>query len=221
MTTKDRRARELQETREKILDAAREMFAEDGFEAVTMRAIAERIEFTPTAIYHHFKNKNALLNEICMLDFQMLAQHFNTSVAAADPVRRILAVGDAYLHFAEKHPSQYRFMFMTFIPANEIDPEYVADSRGNPERDAYAFLREACREAIASGALRPESTDADELSQILWGGVHGMISLRMVKTHQISAHDSWIPWRDLRTAAVRGMRIMLRGVLRDPSKVEL
>ena len=221
MTTKDRRARELQETREKILDAAREMFADDGFDSVTMRAIAERIEFTPTAIYHHFKNKNALLTEICMRDFQMLAQHFNASVAAADPVQRILAVGEAYLEFAEKHPSQYRFMFMTFTPSPEMDEEYIAGSRGNPERDAYAFLREACREAIASGALRPEVADADELAQILWGGVHGMISLRMVKMHQINVDDSWIPWRELRASAIRGMRIMLRGILRDPSKVEL
>jgi len=217
MTTKDRRARELQETREKILDAAREMFTDEGFDAVTMRAIADRIEFTPTAIYHHFKNKNALLNEICMCDFEMLARHFNTSVvAAADPVQRILAVGEAYLHFAQKHPSQYRFMFMTFIPTPELDEEYVAEHRGNPEKDAYAFLREACREAIATGLIDPKVKVADELAQILWGGVHGMISLHMVKQHA-----SWVSWLDLRETAVRAMRVMLRGVLRDPSKVTL
>jgi AcrR family transcriptional regulator len=216
MTTKDRRARELQETREKILDAARDMFADEGFDAVTMRAIAERIEFTPTAIYHHFKNKNALLTEICMRDFELLARHFNTSVAAADPAQRILAVGEAYLRFAEKHPSQYRFMFMTFFPAPDLDEAYVAGRRGNPEKDAYAFLREACREAIAQGLLDPKVKDADELAQILWGGVHGMISLRMVKQH-----ESWIPWQDLRATALRATRVLLRGVLRDPSKVAL
>jgi AcrR family transcriptional regulator len=216
MATKDRRVRELQETRERILDAARDMFATDGFDAVTMRAIADRIEYTPTAIYHHFKNKNALLTEICERDFETLARHFNSSVATSDPVHRILAVGEAYLHFAEKYPSQYRFMFMTVFPEPRFDESYVAERKGNPEKDAYAFLREACREAIASGQLLPAIDDADQLAQILWGSVHGMISLRVVK-----GHEAWIPWRELRASALRGMRIMLRGVLRDPSRVEL
>lgn len=214
MTTKDRRARELQETREKILDAARDMFATEGFDSVTMRAIAKRIEYTPTAIYHHFRNKNALLTEICERDFEALARLFNTSVPSSDPAQRILAVGEAYLRFAEKHPSQYRFMFMTVFPMPKFEESYVAERKDNPEKDAYAFLRESCREAIASGVLLPEITDADQLAQILWGGVHGMISLRVVKGHEI-----WIPWRDLRTSALRGMRVMLRGVLRDPFKV--
>ncbi|HEY6572041.1 MAG TPA: TetR/AcrR family transcriptional regulator [Candidatus Eisenbacteria bacterium] len=216
MATKERRVRELEETREKILDAARDMFATDGFDSVTMRAIAERIEYTPTAIYHHFKNKQALLTEICQRDFESLARHFNASVATPDPVQRILAVGEAYLYFAEKFPSQYRFMFMTVLPAPELEDEYVADRRGNPEKDAYAFLREACREAIAQGRIRPEAGDPDELAQILWGGVHGMISLRIVK-----GHESWIPWRDHHASAIRAMRVMMRGVLRDPSQVEL
>lgn len=216
MATKERRARELQETREKILDAARDMFARDGFDSVTMRAIADRIEYTPTAIYHHFKSKNALLTEICMSDFDALARHFNASVAATDPVHRILAIGEAYLQFALEHPSYYRFMFMTVFPEPELGEEYVAERHGNPEKDAYAFLRQACREAIDGGLMRPEIKDADELAQIFWGGVHGMISLRVVK-----GHASWIPWRDLRPSAIRNMRAMMRGVLRDPSGVEL
>lgn len=215
MGTKERRQREQQETRDLILSAARDMFAEEGYDSVTMRAIAERIEYTPTAIYHHFKNKNALLTELCMRDFEVLARHFNASVATDDPIERILAVGEAYLRFAEEHPSHYRFMFMTVIPAPDLEEQYVAERRGNPERDAYAFLRESCRQAIERGFFRPEIQDADELAQILWGGVHGMISLQIVKSH-----ESWVPWRDLRTAARRLMRVMIRGILLDPSKIE-
>ncbi len=216
MTTKDRRTRELQETREKILDAARDMFSQEGFDAVTMRAVADRIEYTPTAIYHHFKNKHALLSEICARDFGMLAQHFVSSITTADPVQRILEVGQTYLQFAEDHPSHYRFMFMTVFPQPQYPADLVAEQRGNPVKDAYAYLREACRQAIASGALRPEITDPDELAQILWGGVHGMISLRIVKSH-----ESYLPWRELRQLALRAMRMLLRGILVDPSKVEL
>ncbi len=216
MTTKDRRARELQETREKILDAAREMFMDEGFDAVTMRAIADRIEYTPTAIYHHFKNKNALLSEICARDFGSLAEHFVTSIVTTDPVQRILAVGETYLQFAEDHPSQYRFMFMTVFPEPLYPADLIAEQRGNPEKDAYAYLRETCREAIASGLLRPEITDPDELAQILWGGVHGIISLRIVKSHEL-----YLPWRELRALALREMRMLIRGILVDPSKIAL
>jgi AcrR family transcriptional regulator len=216
MATKERRAREQQEVHDLILNAAREMFAKEGYDSVTMRAIAERIEYTPTAIYHHFKNKNALLTELCMHDFAALAEHFNTSIAAADPVQRILASGEAYLRFSQEHPSQFRFMFMTVIPPPELGEEYVAEHRGNPEKDAYSFLREACREAIDGGLIRPEFTDPDELAQILWGGVHGMISLRVVK-----GHEGWVPWRELRPMALRAMRVLIRGILKDPSKVEL
>ena len=211
MGTKERRTRERQETRDKILTAAREMFAEEGYEAVTMRAIAERIEYTPTAIYHHFENKSALLSELCQRDFEGLALHFKGHAAPTDPVERILAVGEAYLQFAEQHPSQYRFMFMTVLPRVEHSEEYLTEARDNPERNAYAFLRDACRAAIEQGRLRPEIDDADQLAQILWGQVHGLISLRISKQH----HD-WVPWRDLRATARLAMQIQINGMLREP-----
>ncbi len=216
MGTKERRTRERQETRDLILNAAREMFAAEGYEAVTMRAIAERIEYTPTAIYHHFENKQQLLSELCQRDFEGLARHFQGQATATDPVERILAVGQAYLRFAEQYPSQYRFMFMTVLPRVEHSELYIAEARDNPERNAYAFLRDACRAAIEQRRLRPEIDDADQLAQILWGSIHGLISLRIAKRH----HD-WVPWRDLRGTARLAMEIQLRGMLRDPRAAKL
>ncbi len=211
MGTKERRSREKMVTRDKILAAARDMFAEEGYEAVTMRAIAERVEYTPTALYHHFRNKQALLTELCDCDFESLARHFSGQAAAADPVERILAVGRAYLRFAEEFPSQYRFMFMTVFP--QVD--HAAITRvvpGDPEKDAYSFLREACREAIGQRRLRPELKDPDQLAQIFWGSVHGLISLRMVKQQA-----GWVPWSDLRATAEAAMQMLLHGMLREPS----
>jgi len=213
MGTKERRTRERQETREKILGAARDMFANDGYDAVTMRAIAEKIEYTPTAIYHHFDNKQSLLTELCLCDFQGLADHFRGRAMSSDPVERIKAVGRAYLEFAEKHPSQYRFMFMTVLPHPELPREYVEETRGNPEHDAYAFLSQACQAAIDAQRFRPELRDADQIAQILWGSVHGLIALRIVKNH-----DSWVPWHDLRESAELMMDSLLRGMLREPGK---
>jgi AcrR family transcriptional regulator len=221
MGTKERRSREKLETRDKILGAARDMFAEEGYDAVTMRGIADRVEYTPTALYHHFKNKQALLTEICQCDFGALARHFTGKAAAADPVERILAVGRAYLKFAVENPSQYRFMFMTFLPRvddihgefSEIAQHFIS-TRGNPEQDAYAFLRAACQQAIEQGRMRPEVKDPDQLAQILWGAVHGLISIRMVKQRE----GDGFPWGDLHETVEAAMQALLRGILRDPSE---
>src|SRR5438094_5711043 len=70
----ERRQRERVQTRQRILDAARRMFVQRGYEATTMRAIAAKIGYTPTAIYHHFEDKEALVAELSALDFRAFAQ---------------------------------------------------------------------------------------------------------------------------------------------------
>src|SRR5215469_321678 len=108
----ERREREKRALRTKIMDAARELFAERGYEAVTMREIAEQIEYTPTAIYYHFRDKDALIREICVEDFDALAREFEALAAIEDPIERLRAIGQAYAGFAFAHPNQYRLMFM-------------------------------------------------------------------------------------------------------------
>src|SRR5579863_7802837 len=96
----DRREREKLAIRTKILDAARELFAEQGYEAVTMRTIAERIEYTPTAIYYHFKDKDALIRELCDADFSALAEEFQKIATVANATDRLKLMGRAYARFA-------------------------------------------------------------------------------------------------------------------------
>jgi AcrR family transcriptional regulator len=72
---KERREREKQATRQLILDAARELLVEGGAEALTMRALAERIEYSATAIYAHFADKEALVTELSVCDFQAFTEH--------------------------------------------------------------------------------------------------------------------------------------------------
>jgi AcrR family transcriptional regulator len=207
MGSRERRTRERAETREKILDAAREMFVRHGYEATTMRAIAARIEYTPTAIYHHFQNKEALLTELCNIDFRSLAAAFQRIGRIEDPLERLARLGDAYVSFALEHPMQYQLLFMT------RHPEVVADmnkGRGDPSEDAYAFLRETCADAVASGRLRPEITDPDELAQSAWASLHGLMALHIVK----QGHRG-IAWRDARTTATRLCETLIRGWLGD------
>ena len=86
---KERREREKEEVRAKILDAARELFVEEGYEAVTMRKIAAAIEYSPTAIYLHFRDKKAVINALCETDFLKLASRFRKIAEVGDPIVRL------------------------------------------------------------------------------------------------------------------------------------
>src|SRR4029453_6098074 len=113
MGPKERRTREREQTKSRILDAAREMFVDDGIEAVTMREIAKRIEYTPTAIYHHFRDKQALIQELCLIDFRAVAEGFQKIGRIEDPGDRLRRMGPPYVDNPLEPPSHYRFMFMT------------------------------------------------------------------------------------------------------------
>ena len=210
MGTKERRERERQEVRAMILDAARELFATAGYEAVTMRMVAEKIEYSPTAIYLHFKDKQELLAELCRTDFRSLAQAFQRIARVNDPIERIRKIGLAYVKFAQEHPHHYRLMFMTPAPVAAPNPE--KDGKGNPEEDAYAFLRLAVQQAMAEGRLRPELTDADLVTQLAWAGVHGVISL-----HLAIGNSPWVDWRPLKRSAEAMIDMTARGLERAPS----
>src|SRR5438128_475534 len=103
MGTKERRDRERDELRHKILDAARTLFVEQGYEAVSMRKIADAIEYSPTAIYAHFADKAALMQELCQHDFQSLAHVFHDLAQITDPVDRIRQTGHTYIRFAAEN----------------------------------------------------------------------------------------------------------------------
>ncbi len=201
----ERRQREREEVRARILDAARDLFVAEGFDAVTMRRIADRIEYSPTAIYFHFKDKESLLQELCTSDFQKLAAQFLKIARIDDPVERVRRAGIAYCDFAVEHPNHYRLMFMT--PHPPIDPEDNAIERGNPEQDAYAFLCSAIREAIETGRFRPEHDDVELVSQTVWAGVHGVIALNIAK-HT----DPWVDWRPLKKRIKSMIDVLIDGL---------
>jgi AcrR family transcriptional regulator len=205
MGTLERRARARDSIRTKILDAARDLFIRDGVEAVTMRAIAKKIEYTPTTIYHHFRDKHALLLELCTIDMQRLGQAFQSIGRIEDPMERTRRFGLAYVDFGLDHPGIYRFLFMT--PKPDIMSEAAISA--SPEQNAYLMLRESVREGIAAGRYRPEFDDADQLAQLLWGGLHGIVSLHVAKSN-----ENWIDWRDPRETARAMIDVMQRGISR-------
>ncbi len=190
MGPRDRRDRERAELRERILNAARELFAEFGYEGVSMRKIAERIEYSPTAIYLHFADKETLFRELCTQDFLLLSTEFAALARVADPMERLFGIGEAYVRFGVTHPFHYRLMFMTPPPVAKCGgAPYDEERKGNPETDAYAMLRWTVEKAIAGGAFRAEYNDPELVAQTLWAAVHGVTSM------QISlGGNPWLPW---------------------------
>jgi len=211
MGVKERREREKSETREKILDAARELFVTEGYEGVSMRKVAEKIEYSPTAIYVHFADKNELFRELCHIDYARLAAVFQSSVMSNDPIERLKQIGAIYSEFGARYPNHYKFMFMTSHPAHEPD-EVDREMMGNPEKDAYAFLRWAVQQALDAGCFREELSDAELISQTLWASVHGVISLEIAK-----GCDPWVEWRPVRDRVAMMLDITLRGLERQKS----
>ncbi|HVP54789.1 MAG TPA: TetR/AcrR family transcriptional regulator [Candidatus Eisenbacteria bacterium] len=210
MGVKERREREKVETREKILEAARELFMAEGYDGVSMRKIADKIEYSPTAIYVYFADKDQLFLEICHEDFRRLAQSLIVLAQIADPVERLRKIGLAYVEFGHKNPNHYRTMFMTpHPPILEPELELELAGKGNPEEDAYEFLRATVAEIMQAGVFREELTDPNLVAQTLWAGVHGVISLQIAKSE-----DPWVPWRSLKKRAELMIDSQLHGLLR-------
>ncbi|HKR62869.1 MAG TPA: TetR/AcrR family transcriptional regulator [Thermoanaerobaculia bacterium] len=208
MGPRERREREREEIRTLILDAARELFASEGVESVTMRRIAERIEYSPTAIYFHFRDKEALLAELCDADFRVMSQQFTAIATIEDPIERLRATGHAYVEFGLNNPSHYRVMFMTpKMPAATAEAKL---RKGNPEEDAYEFLKLTIAQAIREGRFRGDATDPDLMAQIIWSGVHGVVSLEIAK-----CNDDWVDWRPVRERAKLMIEVLIDGVAKQ------
>jgi AcrR family transcriptional regulator len=208
MALTERQINEQAHVRTRIIEAARLLFVERGYEAVSLRKIADSIGYTAPALYTHFKDKADLMRAICREDYAALATTFSRIGRTADPVERVVRAGMAYVRFAVEHPNHYRLMFMTPPPMGvEPEPEDLAKI-GNPDLDGYAFLRAAVDDLVKAGKVREVYADADLLAQVLWAGVHGVVSLQI--THK---HDPWISWRALDRRARTMIETQLRGLL--------
>lgn len=179
------------ENREKlrasIIDAARSLFVERGIEAVSMREIAKKIHYSATTLYHHFADKDALLQAVCDEDFLALAAGMREVMQLPDLVERIHALTRGYARFALQYPNHYRLMFMT--PRVPCNLEMTAISQGNTEQDAYAQLKLVVQDAFEAGLFRPDLTHPELIAQTLWASIHGVCSLEIAL-----GHETWIQW---------------------------
>jgi len=203
----ERREREKAETRALILAAARELFTREGYERTTMRAIAEKIGYTATAIYHHFADKNALMLELCVNDFKALHSALTAVGRIPDPVDRLRMMGKGYVRFATENPEQFRFMFLVDRP--QPSPDQVAHLM-NPGEDGYVFLQQAVTEAMNAGRFRDKYDDPNLLAQIFWAAVHGIACIRLSFTEE---KQNWIELRGADKTTDAACEALFNGLL--------
>jgi AcrR family transcriptional regulator len=188
MGTKERRDRERQELRQAILIASREIAAREGWQSVSIRKVAERIEYSPPTIYEHFASKEALLVELMREGFRLLMERVQAGdSAAARPEARIRAVAQAYWEFAWDHPELYQvmhglggvpFCFDGQIESAEHMPNTSDPEQVSPEAKAvFQFTMDAIKDLVAGGEQDCEAREASV--HILWATLHGLVALTM------------------------------------------
>lgn len=150
VTELSRRRVPAPERREQILAAARDLFVEQGVVSASMRAIAARVGITPTAIYDHFKDKEALLAAIAIGFFGDLVDAIAAAIAPEKtPEGRFKAMGRAYVKFGLHHPQEYRLLFMS--PSARLRRP---SERVDPMTDAYRMLEDAVAALMEAGFIR-------------------------------------------------------------------
>ena len=171
MASKDRRAREREQMRENILEAATELFHELGFEKTTIRRIADKIEYTPGNIYAYFKNKNDILFAIHQRGFKILYDLEMTVADIPDPGERLIKLGQVYIQFGLQNRPFYDLMFID----SNIQTVINEEDRWTEGQSSYGVLRETVAECIQTGVLPP--SDVDSVTFGMWAFVHGLVSL--------------------------------------------
>ena len=169
-----RRETQKQELRQAILVAAGELILAKGYEAFSLRQVAERIGYSATTIYLYFENKDALVAAVIDEGFTRFLRALE-AVDTPDPKARVADLCRAYVRFARANPIYYRLMFMH-------RPDLVALAEaGNPGKFHASFevLQDAVQRAIDAGAIRPG--DARGYSFVLWALVHGVASLAITE----------------------------------------
>jgi AcrR family transcriptional regulator len=182
MGISERKERDRTAMRTAILAAARDMLERGGYEAVTIRSIADRIEYSPRSIYLYFSDKGAVLNELRAAGFAELTEAMGR-VSAVDALGRLKSYATTYLAFASAHGSLYRLMFEKplDIPVDEARADWPSFSLLVDCLDAC--LREA---GLASddgaargpgGSEHPASGGTALIAAGFWSLVHGVASL--------------------------------------------
>ena len=154
----ERKNRQKQALRERILDAARRIVMREGFAALSMRKIADAIEYSPATLYLHFASRDEIARALCAEGYAQLLETFVPLARIADPGERLKALGRAYVAFGVAHPETYRLIFME-------DPSYTGAALGGAAGAAKARTSaDAEAGGTPAGARQPATVTATSLA---------------------------------------------------------
>ncbi|MEW5979308.1 MAG: TetR/AcrR family transcriptional regulator [Acidobacteriota bacterium] len=178
MGVRERKAREKEELRQQILDAARQLFVQEGYENVSMRKIADRIEYSPATLYTYFKDKDEILDCLCQETFLKL--HVEKLAAAhqskGDPLQALKKGMETYIRFGLDHPDHY---FVTFIlktaPYGGGSVRMPQTLKAKAGLQCFGDFRNIVHLCMKEGKIK--NADLEETSQALWAGIHGVTAL--------------------------------------------
>jgi AcrR family transcriptional regulator len=169
----ERREREREQLRAAIIDAARDLLLEQGLQGLSMRAIADRVEYSPATIYLYFRDKDDLIREVVQTGFERLsgavARELEREGAGADPATQYGAMGRGYAHFALENPAYFRVMFELPATAQLCEPSGEAPVTGLDQSVAMV------QQAMDAGQLG--AGDARRTAIVGWGLIHGLTTL--------------------------------------------
>jgi AcrR family transcriptional regulator len=166
MTRQERRQRERAERRQVIVNAARELAEAEGWESVTTRRLADRIEYSQPVLYSHFEGKDAIVSAVALEGFGELAAILHNARENADsPGAEPRAVASAYLEFARANPALYEAMFTL-----RVDLTFAQSGTPAPLHASFAELR---------AALAPLAgeRDIETVTEVAWSALHGLATL--------------------------------------------
>jgi TetR/AcrR family transcriptional regulator len=187
-----RREEEKERRRAEMVDAAEELYAEVGWDDVTMERVAKSARLSRALIYVYFRDKNDLLHAITERALLELRERFLTA-AAAHPLGldQVQAIGRAYVLFQQEKP--YRFDACSRFHAHQ--------AAGQPAEDACAAAGDAVMEVIvnallqgqADGSIRKDIGNPAQVCVMLWAFTHGLIQIGINKTQEIARQGVEVP----------------------------
>ena len=202
----ERRAREKEALTEAILDAASELIAAEGLQNLSIRKLAEKIEYAPSTIYLYFEDKNAILAGICIRFFEDLSEQLQAVVAAApDPVEALRTGMRCYVNYGLANRTRYQVTFMTQA-SPELPPDHpICVAIREVALRALSVLGQGIEAVKAVKTLAPEETRIQAFSG--WLSLHGLVSgLITSQEHQ------WKEWPPTEVLINQHIEHILRGL---------
>ncbi len=199
MGVKERQERDREAVAKAILDAARELFVAEGYHSVSIRKIAERIEYSPAAIYSYFPSKDDIFLALAEEGFRMLLDRAQEP-AGPDPLEDVRRAFWSFYEFSKSHPEHYALMF--------VDRSVPRISR---DWERFGFVREMQRQAAGviqraiDAGVFPSGMDARAALLVLVAAVHGAAAMRLCdRLAHAESGDALA--RDTLEAAIAGLR---------------